>query len=382
MTLESLTGWRPAAGAVVITLGRRSTPLLDRARVYACGITPYDVTHLGHAATFVWVDTLRRVLRVLGVEPVLCRNVTDIDDVLDDAARQAGIRYDHYAAFQELRFTDDMSALGVRMPDHEPRAHRYVDTVIRLAGALADSGAAYVRDGGVYFRGRSVVARSRLDEETALRLAREYGDRPDDPVKDDPFDVAVWQPTEPGHPAWDSPWGPGRPGWHAECVVMSTSTFGPCVDLHAGGADLRFPHHAYHSAMAEAFTGVTPYTRNWFHVGTVTVDGAKMAKSSGNIVLVRDLLETHPASVVRLAIIDRPWAEPWDYAPGVLNVAAARLEDLHQAAGRHVGHTDDTSLEQLRRLLARDLDVSAALDVAIEQGGTAARVLTAAFGLS
>src|SRR5690606_15343099 len=187
MTFETMTGWRPAAGATVLTLGDRSTALLDRVRIYACGITPYDVTHLGHATTFVWVDTLRRVLRILGVEPVVCRNVTDVDDVLDAAAHRAGIRYDHYAAFHELRFTDDMSALGVSIPDYEPRAHRYVDTVIRLAAALAESGAAYVRDGGVYFRGRSVVARSQLDEGTALRLAREYGGRPDDPVKEDPF---------------------------------------------------------------------------------------------------------------------------------------------------------------------------------------------------
>lgn len=382
MTFETMTGWRPAAGATVLTLGDRSTALLDRVRIYACGITPYDVTHLGHATTFVWVDTLRRVLRVLGVEPVVCRNVTDVDDVLDAAAHRAGIRYDHYAAFHELRFTDDMSALGVSIPDYESRAHRYVDTVIRLAAALAESGAAYVRDGGVYFRGRSVVARSQLDEGTALRLAREYGGRPDDPAKEDPFDVAVWQPAEPEHPAWDSPWGPGRPGWHAECVAMSATTFGPCVDIHAGGADLRFPHHAYHAAMAEAFTGVTPYARAWFRVGTVTVDGEKMAKSADNLVLVRDLLQTYPAAVVRLAIIDRPWAQPWEYAPGVLDVAAARLEDLHQAAGRRVGHTDEAGVAQLRQLLADDLDVPAALDTAIEQGGTAARVLTAALGLA
>ena len=153
MTFETMTGWRPAAGATVLTLGDRSTALLDRVRIYACGITPYDVTHLGHATTFVWVDTLRRVLRVLGVEPVVCRNVTDVDDVLDAAAHRAGIRYDHYAAFHELRFTDDMSALGVSIPDYEPSTplRRHGDPV---GAALAESGAAYVRDGGVYFRGR------------------------------------------------------------------------------------------------------------------------------------------------------------------------------------------------------------------------------------
>ncbi len=382
MTFESMTRWRPATGATALTLDGRVTTLLDRARVYACGITPYDMTHLGHAATFVWVDTLRRVLRTLGVEPILCRNVTDVDDVIDDAARTAGVRYDHFAALQEFRFEEDMSALRVRMPDHEPRAHRYVDAVIRLAGALASSGAAYVRDGGVYFRGRHVVARSGLNEETALRLAREYGGRPDDATKDDPFDVAVWQPAEPGHPVWDSPWGPGRPGWHAECVAMSVSTFGPCVDIHAGGADLRFPHHAYHAAMAEAYAGVSPYARAWFHVGTVLADGVKMAKSHGNCVSVQDLLRDYAPPVVRLALIDRPWAESWEYAPGVLDIAAARLEDLYRAAGRGGGHTDDTGIEHMRQLLGTDLDVPAALDVAIERGGTAARVLTAALGLS
>ncbi|WP_007027659.1 cysteine--tRNA ligase, partial [Saccharomonospora iraqiensis] len=365
MTTESMTRWRPATGATTLTLDRRPVSLLDKARVYACGITPYDVTHLGHAATFVWVDTLSRVLRVLGVEPLVCRNVTDIDDVLDDAARRAGLRYDHYAAFQEFQFEGDMAALNVRAPDHEPRAHRYVDSVIRLAGALIASGAAYERDGGVYFRGRHVVARAGLHEDDALRLAREYGGRPDDAVKDDPFDVAVWQPAEPGHPAWDSPWGPGRPGWHAECVAMSVSAFGVGVDIHAGGADLRFPHHAYHAAMAEALTGVTPYARAWLHVGTVTVDGVKMAKSAGNLVLVQDLLARYPAAVVRMAIIDRPWSQTWDYTPGALEAAAARVEDLHRAAGSKGGRTDEADIEHLRDLLGADLDVPAAVDAAV-----------------
>lgn len=383
MTFLSMARREPSAtGATGLTLGGRHVSLLDRARVYACGITPYDITHLGHAATFVWVDILSRVLRVLGVEPIVCRNVTDIDDVLDAAAKQAGVRYDHFAAFGQFRFEGDMAALGVRTPDHEPRAHRYVDAVIRLAGALAETGSAYVRDGGVYFRGRGLVERSGLDETEALRLAREYGGRPDDAAKDDPFDVAVWQPAEPDHPAWDAPWGPGRPGWHAECVAMSVSTFGVGVDVHAGGADLRFPHHAYHAAMAQTFTGVRPYARAWLHAGTVTVNGAKMAKSSGNLVLLEDLLARHPAPVIRLAIIDRPWAESWDYTPGLLDVAAARLEDLHQAAGRRVGETDMSDVEHLRVLLARDLDVPAALDVAIERGGGAARLLMAALGLS
>jgi cysteinyl-tRNA synthetase len=368
------------AGHGAVIAGRR-IELLDRARVYACGITPYDVTHLGHAATFVWIDTLGRVLRLLGVQPEVCRNVTDVDDVLDAAAGRAGTAYDEFAAVQQFGFDRDMAAIGVRSPEHEPRAHRYVAHVIRLASGLLDTGAAYQRAGGVYFRGAGVAERAGLDRAAARHLAGEFGGRPDDPAKDDPLDVAVWQAGEPGHPAWDSPWGRGRPGWHAECVAMALSVFGPAMDVHAGGAELRFPHHAYHAAMAEAFTGVRPYARAWFHTGVVTIDGAKMAKSAGNLVLLDDLLAAHPAGAVRLMILDRPWAQGWDYRPALLAAATARLETLYQAAARNVPD-DPAAVDELRRLLATDLNVPAALDLAAEAGGATARTLASVLGLT
>ena len=368
------------AEASGLTLSGRSVLFLDRARIYACGITPYDVTHLGHAATFVWVDALAGTLRLLGVEPEICRNVTDVDDVLDEAAGRAGEPYDAFAAVQQYYFGHDMAALNVRDVQHEPRARRYVDQVIRLAGGLVAVGAAYVRQGSVYFRGEPAVRRSGLDRGTALRLSAEYGGRPDDPAKGDPLDVAVWQAGEPGHPAWDSPWGRGRPGWHAECAAMAMSVFGTAVDVHAGGADLRFPHHAYHAAMAEAFTGVRPYARAWLHAGTVRVGGAKMAKSTGNLVLVRDLIGTYPAAVVRLMILDRPWGEDWDYSPALLDQAGKRLEELYRAAGRP--RTDPAAVAETGRLLADGLNVPAAVDVAIKEGGAAARNVTAVLGLS
>jgi cysteinyl-tRNA synthetase len=366
-----------AAG--VLVLAGHQAPMLDRARIYVCGITPYDVTHLGHAATFVWVDALGRVLRLLGTEPEMCRNVTDVDDVLDAAASRAGTPYDAFAAIQQYYFEHDLAALNVQAPRHEPRAHRYVEHVMRLAQGLIAVGAAYDRHGSVYFRGRGAATQAGLDQAEALRLSAEYGGRPDDPRKDDPLDAAVWQAAEPGHPAWDSPWGPGRPGWHAECVAMALSTFGVGVDVHAGGNDLRFPHHAYHSAMAEAFTGVRPYARAWLHAGTVLVDGVKMAKSLGNLVLVSDLLGAHTAAAIRLMILDRPWPEDWEYSDASLDAAAARLADLYQAAART--HTAGASAAEIRRLLATDLDVPAAVDVAIEAGGAAARLLIATLGL-
>jgi len=375
MTTETAPG---AAGAV---LAGQRVELLDTARVYACGITPYDVTHLGHTATFVWIDTLGRVLRLLGVQPEVCRNVTDVDDVLDAAAGRAGAAYDEFAAIQQFGFDRDMAAIGVRPPEHEPRAHRYVGQVIRLASGLLDAGAAYPRAGGVYFRGAAVAGRAGLGRAEAVALSAEFGGRPDDPAKDDPLDVAVWQAAEPGHPAWESPWGPGRPGWHAECAAMAMSVFGPAVDVHAGGAELRFPHHAYHAAMAEAFTGVRPYARAWFHTGVVTIDGAKMAKSAGNLVLLGDLLEEHPAGAVRLMILDRPWAQGWDYRPELLAAAAARLEALYRAAARNAAD-DAPAVAELRRLLAADLDVPAALDLATEAGGAPARTLARVLGLT
>ena len=363
-----------------LALGGRRVAFLDRARIYACGITPYDVTHLGHAATFVWVDVLARTLRLFGVEPETCRNVTDVDDVLDQAAHRAGEPYDAFAAAGQYYFDRDMAALNVREVQHEPRARRYVGQVIRLADGLLSAGAAYVRDGTVYFRGEPAVRGSGLDRDATLCLLAEYGGRPDDPAKDDPLDVAVWQAGEPGHPAWDSPWGRGRPGWHAECAAMALSVFGAAVDVHAGGADLRFPHHAYHAAMAEAFTGVRPYARAWLHAGTVRVGGAKMAKSTGNLVLVRDLVGRYPVAAVRLMILDRPWGEDWDYSPALLDRAGERLEQLYRAAGRT--RPAPAAAAETGRLLAADLNVPAAVDVAIEEGGAAARSVTEVLGLN
>jgi cysteinyl-tRNA synthetase len=363
-----------------LTLGGRRLAFLDRARIYACGITPYDVTHLGHAATFVWVDALARTLRLLGVEPEICRNVTDVDDVLDEAARRAGEPYDAFAAVQQYYFDRDMAALNVRDVQHEPRARRYVNQVIRLAAGLLAAGGAYACRGSVYFRGEPAVRGSGLDRGAALRLSAEYGGRPDDPAKDDPLDVAVWQAGEPGHPAWESPWGRGRPGWHAECAAMALSVFGAGVDVHAGGADLRFPHHAYHAAMAEAFTGVRPYARAWLHAGTVRAGETKMAKSAGNLVLVRDLVSSHPAAAVRLMILDRPWGEDWDCSSALLDRAGKRLEELYRAAGRTC--TVAVGVAEAGRLLAADLNVPAAVDVAIEEGGAAARNVTTVLGLN
>src|SRR5499427_6227468 len=215
-------------------LGGAMLPLAGRIRVYSCGITPYDVTHLGHAAAFVWVDTLSRVLRAAGTDVIVCRNVTDVDDVLFAAADRAGEPYDRFAAIQEFYFEQDMAALRVAEPGIEPRAHAHVGEVVALADGLLARDAAYERAGSVYFR--SDAARKALpNEAAALRLSAEYGDEPEDPDKEDPLDVSVWRASRPGQPAWASPWGAGRPGWHAECAAIALHAFGSSVDILAGG---------------------------------------------------------------------------------------------------------------------------------------------------
>ena len=367
-----------------MTLGGISLPLAGRARVYACGITPYDVTHVGHAAAFVWVDTLARVLRDGGAEVIICRNVTDVDDVLLAAADRAGSPYDRFAAIQQFYFDRDMAALGVGQPALQPRAHAYIGQVISLAAGLLDRGAAYERDGQVYFRGAATARQAGPDRELALRLSAEYGDDPADPAKDDPFDVAVWRASTSGEPGWASPWGTGRPGWHAECAAMALHAFGPAFDVQAGGGDLRFPHHAYQAALAETFTGVTPFSRARLNAGVVRVAGAKMAKSAGNLVLVSELLKEHSAAAVRLLILDRRWDQDWDFSQTGLDEADTRLERLHSAAGRpeHAGGGDGgTAVAAMRAALADDLDVPTALRIAEEEGGQAARSLGTLLGL-
>ena len=363
----------------LMTLGGTIMPLVGRARVYACGITPYDVTHVGHAAAFVWIDTLARVLREGGAEVIICRNVTDVDDVLLAAADRAGSPYDRFAAIQEFYFDRDMAALGVGQPALQPRAHAYIGQVIALAAGLLERGTAYERGGQVYFRG-AAAARAVPDRELALRLATEYGDDPADPAKDDPFDVALWRPSHGGEPGWASPWGTGRPGWHAECAAMALHAFGPAIDVQAGGGDLRFPHHAYQAALAEAFTGVTPFSRTRLNAGVVRVAGAKMAKSTGNLVLVSDLLKEHSAAAVRLLILDRRWDQDWDFSREGLDAAGARLERLHAAAGRS-GGSGGAAVAAVRAALANDLDVPAALQIAEDEGGQAARSLGSLLGL-
>ncbi|GAA1918140.1 cysteine--tRNA ligase [Nocardioides marmoribigeumensis] len=344
-------------------------------RVYSCGITPYDVTHVGHAATFVWADAVAAVGRASGAEVLLARNVTDVDDVLTEAAARKGWPYDELASTQEFLFDRDMRALAVAPPQVAPHARSHVTAVIRLASALLERGAAYEAAGHVWFRGADLFEAAGLDPETALRLSQEYGDQPDGPAADareSVFDVPVWRPSSEDVPAWPSPWGWGRPGWHAECAAMAMCSLGSSVEVLLGGQDLAFPHHAYQSRMVETASGATPFAQTVVHVGEVRVEGRKMAKSVGNLVLVADLLERFSGSALRLGLLHRRWSEPWECTDEVFAEADSVLTGLRKAAG---GSLPPRHHDAVLDRLVDDLDVPGAVALALEQGGEAAAYL-------
>ncbi|WP_203231065.1 class I tRNA ligase family protein [Nocardioides caldifontis] len=361
---------RPAVPLVVA--GRRLLPV-GPLRMYTCGITPYDVTHVGHAATFVWADLVATLAHATGGEALVARNVTDVDDVLTTAARTRGRPYDELALTQEFLFDRDMRALSVATPALTPRARAHVAAVARLAAALLDVGAAYESEGFVYFRGGDLPAAAGLSEEAALTASQEYGDQAGVPGRESPFDVPVWRPSGESDPAWPSPWGWGRPGWHAECAAMAVSALGSTVDVLLGGVDLAFPHHAYQAAMVEAATGSAPFARTTVHVGEVRREGRKMAKSTGNLVLVSELLERYSGAALRLALLHRPWSEPWECEERVFEDAARLLAELDELAGGPGVHSErhDAVLEAL----AAELDVPRAVEVARAEGREAARYL-------
>jgi cysteinyl-tRNA synthetase len=361
-------------------VGESLLPVLGRARMYVCGITPYQTTHVGHAATFVWADVAARVLRLGGVTVDVCRNVTDIDDHLLIQAERDGVNWRSLASQEAYRCERDMAQLGVIRPTYEPRSRDYVDEVIVLGAHLVSTGAAYERNGSVYFRGHDVASRTGLHRAEAIELLRMRGGNPDDPDKDDPLDAALWHRSEGDEPAWPSPWGPGRPGWHAECTAMSLATFGPTVDLHVGGEELAFPHHAYEALQAEAFTGVRPFARAWMHIGSVLVEGEKMAKSTGNLVYVNDVLDRFPPAALRLLILSRHWSEPWEFDEAGLERAAAELENLGRY--RAASGDPDVAEHEVATALLDDLDIPRALTLAKEAGGHVLTDVVALLGLS
>ncbi|HVM13114.1 MAG TPA: cysteine--tRNA ligase [Egibacteraceae bacterium] len=343
-------------------------------RMYVCGITPYDSTHLGHAFTYVVFDALIRVLEHRGRTVRYVRNITDVDDDILQKARELGMDHLELARREVARFDRDLAGLGLRRPDVEPRATETVPAIVRAVRGLVDAGIAYpTGDGRVYVDTRKAEQfgrLSRLDREEALRQFAEKGGDPDAPGKREALDFLLWQPSAPDEPRWDSDFGPGRPGWHIECSVMAQEHLGPTIDIHGGGNDLVFPHHEAEIVQAEHLTGQAPFARFWVHTGMVAMDGEKMSKSLGNLVFVSDLLERFEAGALRRYLLDRHYRGDWAFADESLADSAAAYKVWRDAAGRH-GRRPDLA-DAFHAALDDDFDTRAAIRVLDEAAAAGA----------
>ena len=298
--------------------------------IYVCGITPYDTTHLGHAFTYTSVDVLIRFLESQGQKIRYVQNVTDIDDDILRKAGELGTDWKQLGNDWTTHFIEDMVALNVRSPDVYPRATEVIPEIIASVQDLLETGAAYEVRGSVYFDIQKFPAYGHLScltRDQMLPIANERGNIPDDPKKRAPLDFVLWQAQAPGEPAWDSPWGLGRPGWHIECSSMAAKFLGLTVDIHGGGGDLEFPHHESEIAQAEAIPGRDQFVRFWFHVGMVHHEGEKMSKSLGNLVMIRDLLKSWSPNGIRLYLASYHYRQAWEHD-------LARLEAMKGLAGR------------------------------------------------
>jgi len=310
-------------------------PLGEVATIYVCGITPYDTTHLGHAFTYLSFDVLIRYWEYLGYKVRYVQNVTDIDDDVIRKGKQVGEDWLALGNRWTRHFIEDLQALNVRPPDVFPRATDVIPQMFVAIQALIGKGYAYVADGNVYYR----VARapsfgrvSGLPKEQWLPIANERGNSPDDPYKRDPLDFVLWQAQKPGEPAWESPWGMGRPGWHIECSTMAGVYLGEVIDVHGGGGDLSFPHHECETAQACGVTGRDVFARFWLHTAMVRYQGEKMSKSLGNLIWVRELLREHAPDALRVLINSHPYDETWEYDAAELAPADALAQRFLQAA--------------------------------------------------
>jgi len=301
-----------------------------KVRMYVCGMTVYDLCHLGHARVFVVFDMVTRWLRASGYQVDYVRNITDVDDKIIKRAQENG---ETPAALTE-RFIaamhEDERALGVLPPDHEPRATDYVAQMLAMIAQLEQKGLAYpAPNGDVYYSVRGFADYGRLSGKSLDELRA--GERVEvDPNKRDPMDFVLWKAAKPGEPAWDSPWGPGRPGWHIECSAMSAELLGHHFDIHGGGQDLQFPHHENEIAQSEGAHGCR-FVNYWMHNGFVRVDNEKMSKSLGNFFTIREVLQKYDPEVVRFFILRAHYRSPLNYSDAHLDDARGALTRLYTA---------------------------------------------------
>ena len=335
------------------------------ARMYVCGITPYDATHMGHAATYLTFDLVNRLWRDAGYDVHYTQNITDVDDPLLERAAETGVDWTDLA-YQEIQlFRDDMTALRVIPPQHYVGVVESIDLVANAVEDLQRAGAVYSVDGDLYFAVKADPAFgsvSGYDRETMRELFAERGGDPDREGKRDPLDSLLWRHELPGEPSWDSAVGRGRPGWHVECSAIALEHLGMTFDVQGGGSDLIFPHHEMSASGAQVATGKYPFARAYVHQAMVGLDGEKMSKSKGNLVLVsKERLAGADPMAIRLALLAHHYRTDWFWMPSDLLDAQARLDVWRGAIGRGSGPDGAAAVDAVRAALTNDLDTVAAL---------------------
>jgi cysteinyl-tRNA synthetase len=369
------------------TMRRETVELVPRVpgklSMYVCGPTVYDEPHIGNARTAVAFDVIRRYLEWTGLDVTYVSNVTDVEDKIIARAAEQGITESELAATYEHVYFDLMARLNVKPATHRPHATDYIEHMIQLVGQLVAAGHAYVVDGqGVYFDVESFEAYGELSHRTLDELRASAGARVEvDEEKRSPMDFALWKTAKPGEPAWDSPWGKGRPGWHIECSAMSLDLLGEGFDLHGGGNDLMFPHHENERAQAEG--AGHPFARHWIHSGMVTIGGEKMAKSAGNFVTTSEALDRFSAAAFRLAVLQSHYRRAMDLGVEELEAAAKAVDRLTalvrraEAAGIDPGAApvDDETVDRFRAAMDDDFDSPRAVAVLFDAAGQANRAI-------
>jgi cysteinyl-tRNA synthetase len=324
--------------------------------IYVCGVTVYDSCHIGHARSMIVFDVIVRFLRSQGYEVTYVRNFTDIDDKIIARSNQEGVQAEELAEKYIEEFEEDMTVLGVLSPEVEPRATRHIPEIIALVQKLIDQGTAYAVDGDVFFAVEHFKPYGQLSGRNLDEM--QAGSRIEvDPRKRHPMDFALWKAGKQGEPTWESPWGPGRPGWHIECSAMSSNYLGETFDIHGGGQDLIFPHHENEQAQSMAASG-RPLARYWVHNGFVTIRGEKMSKSLGNFLTIREMVGRFHPEAIRLFLLSRHYRTPLDYSEEALQEAQNHLhrlyqlvKDLERPEERWTrGRAGDVSEEKIREL--------------------------------
>ncbi len=307
----------------------RFIPGGDVVKMYVCGVTPYSETHLGHAMSNIIFDVVRRYLQFRNYRVRYVQNVTDVDDKIIERAAERGVAPDQLAREYTRRFFEEMERLNVLPADAYPRATEEIPAIINMIDGLMRKGHAYESMGSVYFRVRSVPDYGKLSHRSVESMITDRSEQWEE-MKEHPLDFALWKAAKAGEPAWDSPWGPGRPGWHIECSAMSLSTLGETLDIHGGGLDLVFPHHENEIAQSESYTGIRPFVRYWLHNGLLQFGREKMSKSLGNLVTVTEALDRVSPDALRIFVLSSHYRSPLTYSEEALQAAEKNAERLRQ----------------------------------------------------